>query len=103
MHRVDVGMLLRDLRSIKVGSTVRKRIDILRERFDANDLSLPDSLWLLGLRRRYRRQFGELYEARERALRTNGRRAMGLTTDDVKGRAEARERHQRELQNDFGI
>jgi hypothetical protein len=82
---------------------VRERIDTLRERLGVGDLRHSDLQWLAGLRRRYRRQFRELYEARERALRTNGRRAMGLTAGEAKRRVESRERRQMELQNDFGI
>jgi hypothetical protein len=96
--------MLRDLRSVKVRPAERARVDRIRVQFQSHG-SVPtaDERWLHDVCRRYHDQLEALHEARERAMKTNALRGLGLTREQAQRRAQARQAAEQARSNDLGF
>lgn len=101
---MTVDEMLRNLRSVKMRPSERARVNAMRVRFEGGaDIVMKDREWLADACKRYRRQLDELEAARERARRTNGLRALGMTQAEARARAAAREAQQQAAHDDLGF
>ena len=99
----NLSELLHDFRSIKVPKDIRTEIDGIRESVQAGRATMVLARRMEALARRYHRQLTELREARERARRTNGRRAMGMTQAEAQKRVKDREDEMVRRRSDLGL
>jgi len=101
---MTVGEILRDLRSIKVPPKTRDFIDRTRTYFQSEgNLPTETQMKLRRVCNRYKRQMKELSEARDRARKTNGLRAMGLSRDSAAKLVEERRAREAEMKRDVGF
>jgi hypothetical protein len=104
MDAMTVGELLKDFRSIKLPKHRRELIDKCRELFESiGTLPNEQRFALFDLAKRYNRQFRELYDARARARRTRGLRAMGITRGEASQRVVERKRQEELRRSDVGF
>ena len=104
MDGMSIADILRDLRSIKMGKVTRSYVDSCHGTFaNAGCLSATDRGKLRDLCKRFSKQMKELHVSRERAKRTNGRRAMGLTLNQVEKLQKNRREEKESSLADFGF
>lgn len=90
-EELTIGQMLKDLRSVKLRKELRGYVDRMRTVLEATG-SLP-AFEKVKIRRMctiYSKQLVELHESRQRAKRTNGLRAMGITRQEAERRVEKR-------------
>jgi len=103
-EEMEVGEILRDLRSIKVPPKTREFIDRARDYLEKNGgLSVDVQMKVRRICQRYRVQMKELHASRERARRTNGLKRMGITRAEAEMRVEQRRKEQELLRQDVGF
>lgn len=96
--------MLRDLRSVKLRPSDRKRVDAIRSIFQScAGVDWTDERWLHSVCRRYHEQLTELHVARARARKTNGLREMGITREQAAERVVERVREEEAAANDMGF
>ncbi len=104
MDGMSIADVLKDLRSIKMGAVTRAFVDSCRGTFaNTGGLTAKDRSKLRDLCKRFSKQMKELHESRERAKRTNGRRAMGLTLNQVEKLQKNRREEKEASLSDFGF
>ena len=97
---VQFGVLLRDLRSVKLPPDKKLFVDRARIVFESTgNVSLNTKMQIRRLCSQYSVQLKELYRARKRARHTNGKLHMGLTKEDV----ELRVAERKKVVSEFGI
>lgn len=100
---VEIAALFNDLLFIKLRDNKRAFVLRAKESFQQGCLSRDDVRSLMQLKSTYSVQIRALQEARQRARNTAGRRASGLTMQDVEAIQAERERERREQLTDFGF
>lgn len=104
MEKMSIGVLLEDLRSIKLPKKRREFVDSARGSFRSNG-SLPVEMQkkLRRFARLYRRQFEELHASRARARRTLWKRSEGLSEEQAQELVRRRRQGEAERKADLGI
>lgn len=97
---IDLGVLLRDLRSVKMPQRDRARVEALQR---AGLRSAADVGEAWALVRRWRKQLEELHAARERARHSLGRKQLGVTRVEVAEAVAQRQRAERVAREDLGL
>ncbi len=103
-EELTIGQLLKDLRSVKLRKELRGYVDRMRAVFEAKgDLPALEKVKIRRMCTQYSRQLLELHESRQRAKRTNGLRAMGLTVQEADRRVEKRRADEIRSRMDVGF
>lgn len=103
-HDVPLEMLIRDIRSIKLPSPDKAKVDSIRSTMaSTGSISLEATLYLRRLQTRFNGQFQELYDSRDRARRRAGMKALGLDAEDVAALARQRREREEEASRDLGL
>lgn len=103
-EQMEIGEILRDLRSIKVTPKTREYINNARNYFESNGaIPVSTQMKLRSICKRYRSQMKELHESRERARRTNGLKKLGMTRSEADRIARERKKERENLRQDVGF
>lgn len=101
---MDIAELLKDFRSIKLPERKRNWITGLTNHLQTHGaIPTVEASKLRVLAKRYSKQFKELHASRERALRSNALRKMGMTKTEEAARIEKRKKEQEEMSADLGF
>ena len=96
--------MLKDLRSIKLRPRDRDHVNRIRSCFEsAGSVVFSDERWLHDVCRRYSVQIQELHASRERAIKTNALKSMGLSREEAQRRVEARNKLVEKMNDDMGF
>lgn len=104
MEDMDIGILLEDFRSIKLPKGRRAFVDGARDSLRLNgSISAGTRSKLRKIASLYRRQFFELYAARDRARRTLWKHREGITDDRANELVKERREKVAAQKSDLGI
>lgn len=96
--------IFRELLFIKLPADSRKFVLFSKEKFEKNgSLDLETVKKLRKIKSRNTKKIRELHLARLKARETNGRRARGLSVEDVMDARKKRESERDERNNDYGF
>ncbi len=103
-EELTIGQILRDFKSIKLREDLRGYIDRMRSLLEmTGDIPAIEKVKVRKLSVRYARQMAELYDSRQRAKRTNGLMAMGLSVQEAERRVEQRRAEKVRNSTDVGF
>jgi hypothetical protein len=104
MEEMDIGIILEDLKSIKLPKDRRVFVNVARDKFRENGcISADVQKKLRRLVRLYRKQFEELHASRARARRTNWKLREGISEKEAQKLVERRRREVARQKADLGI
>lgn len=103
-EELTIGQILRDFKSIKLRIDLRRYIDRMRLVFEATgDLPAAEKVKIRKMSVQYSRQMAELQDSRQRARRTNGLKAMGISAAEAGRRVEQRQAEKNRNSTDVGF
>ena len=103
-EELTIRQILRDFKSIKLRKDLRRYIDLMRSLLEmTGDIPAIEKVKVRKMSVRYTRQMSELYDSRQRAKRTNGLKAMGISTQEAERRVEQRQAEKIRNYTDVGF